>query len=57
MEPKYYVGVDIGGTFTDVVVTGASGERLYNAKTLTTPANPVAGVMTGIEDALGLARA
>ncbi|MGO9056719.1 MAG: hydantoinase/oxoprolinase family protein [Candidatus Binataceae bacterium] len=57
MERKYYVGVDIGGTFTDVVVSEASGERLYNAKTLTTPANPVQGVMTGIKDALGLAQA
>src|SRR5689334_360784 len=57
MEKKYYIGVDIGGTFTDVVVSEASGERVYNAKTLTTPADPVQGVMTGIKDGLSLAQA
>ena len=57
MERSFFVGVDIGGTFTDVVVTEVSGERVYNAKTLTTPANPVRGVMTGINDALALAQA
>ncbi len=57
MERKYYVGVDIGGTFTDVVLSEASGERVHNAKTLTTPSDPVQGVMTGIAEALGLAQA
>jgi N-methylhydantoinase A len=57
MERTFFVGVDIGGTFTDVVVSEAAGERVYNAKTLTTPSNPVRGVMTGISDALALAQA
>jgi N-methylhydantoinase A len=57
MERSLFVGVDIGGTFTDVVVSETSGNRVYNAKTLTTPANPVQGVMTGIQDALAVAQA
>jgi len=41
------VGVDIGGTFTDLV--GYRGGELLLAKTLTTPANPTLGVATALE--------
>jgi N-methylhydantoinase A len=41
------IGVDIGGTFTDLV--GYRGGELVLAKTLTTPANPTAGVATALE--------
>ena len=54
-DQEYYIGVDIGGTFTDVVLSESSGEKIYNAKKLTTPANPVHGVMAGIHDALAQA--
>ena len=40
-------GVDIGGTFTDLV--GYRGGELVLAKTLTTPGNPTAGVATALE--------
>jgi len=47
---SYFVGVDIGGTFTDCVVLDEEGAaRLYKAPT--TPAEPAEGVA----DALGLA--
>lgn len=37
------IAVDIGGTFTDIAL--ANGTSLYTAKTLTTPQNPVHGVI------------
>src|ERR1700753_3987871 len=41
------VGVDIGGTFTDLV--GYREGELLLAKTLTTPSNPTQGVATALE--------
>jgi N-methylhydantoinase A len=41
------VGVDVGGTFTDVVAREASG-RLHSGKVPTTPAHPATGVMNGL---------
>jgi N-methylhydantoinase A len=46
----YRVGVDIGGTFTDVVVAGESGE-IVRAKALTTPDDYTEGVIGAIENA------
>ena len=46
----YRVGVDIGGTFTDVVVAGESGE-IVRAKALTTPDDYTEGVLGAIENA------
>jgi N-methylhydantoinase A len=54
---RYFIGVDIGGTFTDVVLAEATGHQLYTAKTLTTPDNPGRGVITAIGEALGKAQA
>jgi N-methylhydantoinase A len=53
----FFIGVDIGGTFTDVVLAQAQSHRLYTAKTLTTPDNPAKGVIAAIGDALGQAQA
>ena len=47
-ENGYEVGVDIGGTFTDVVCRSASGE-LKLVKIPTTRANPSAGVLHAVE--------
>jgi N-methylhydantoinase A len=46
----YRVGVDIGGTFTDVVVAGESGE-IVRAKALTTPDDYTEGVTAAIAGA------
>ena len=43
------IGVDIGGTFTDLV--GYRDGELVLAKTLTTPSNPTQGVATALETA------
>jgi N-methylhydantoinase A len=44
------VGVDIGGTFTDLVLYDSEGSALTLHKVLTTPANPAEAVLTGIEE-------
>ncbi|MGA1373025.1 MAG: hydantoinase/oxoprolinase N-terminal domain-containing protein, partial [Pseudomonadales bacterium] len=41
------VAVDIGGTFTDVVLL--QGARQFSAKVLTTYADPADAVMEGLE--------
>ncbi|PKU22115.1 hydantoinase/oxoprolinase family protein [Telmatospirillum siberiense] len=48
------VAVDVGGTFTDVVLL--TSERRYTAKVLTTPAAPERGVIEGVEEILAQAR-
>ena len=47
------IGVDVGGTFTDVVYTDTDRNETLIHKVATTPADPSEGVMTGI---LGLCR-
>ncbi len=42
------IGVDIGGTFTDLVLLDASGTR-FSRKVPSTPVNPAEAVITGIE--------
>jgi N-methylhydantoinase A len=49
------LGVDIGGTFTDVALD--TGSVLYTAKVLTTPQAPEEGVMAGIDAVLAKAAA
>ncbi|MEA2243587.1 MAG: N-methylhydantoinase [Solirubrobacteraceae bacterium] len=44
----YYIGVDIGGTFTDCVLVDRDGNH-RTAKTLSTKDDPVAGVLAGLE--------
>ncbi|MCP5149284.1 MAG: hydantoinase/oxoprolinase family protein [Ectothiorhodospiraceae bacterium] len=48
------LAVDIGGTFTDVVLE--AGERRFTAKTLTTHDAPERGILTGFGQALAAAR-
>ena len=48
---RWRVGVDSGGTFTDVVLETAPGEFL-SGKYLTTHAAPEQAVMTGVSDLL-----
>ena len=47
---QYIIGVDTGGTFTDVVVLGASGE-VWTAKASTTPDDFSRGVMDAVGEA------
>lgn len=45
------IAVDIGGTFTDVVGFDTAERRLVVGKTLTTPRDLIAGILTGLKDA------
>ncbi|WP_255444853.1 hydantoinase/oxoprolinase family protein [Achromobacter sp. LC458] len=47
------VAVDVGGTFTDIVLE--RDDRRWSAKLLTTPATPETAVLQGIEELLGVA--
>lgn len=49
------LAVDIGGTFTDVVLLDASSGDVVVDKTLTTPSNPLDGVRTGVGQLLARA--
>jgi N-methylhydantoinase A len=49
------LGVDVGGTFTDVALFGPDG--MHTAKVPTTPHDPVVGVVAGVTDVLDAARA
>lgn len=46
------LAVDIGGTFTDVVLLDADSGRVVVEKTLTTPSAPLGGVRNGVLSAL-----
>ena len=46
----YKIGIDVGGTFTDFVVAGESGQPRF-LKTQSTPDDPSIGVMTGLQEA------
>lgn len=48
----YRIGVDIGGTFTDVVLWDIAKSRTEKTKLLTTPDDPSRAVMTGIQQIL-----
>ena len=48
------IGVDTGGTFTDIVALDTRTGRLSTTKTPSTPDDPAAGFLTGIEKILGL---
>lgn len=48
------VGIDTGGTFTDVVALDEVTGRLVTTKTPSTPGNPADGFLAGIEKVLGL---
>ena len=45
---SYRLGVDVGGTFTDVLLAEEGSGRTWRAKTASTPADQSAGVLTGI---------
>jgi N-methylhydantoinase A len=51
-KAQYIIGVDTGGTFTDVVVLGDAGE-VWTAKASTTPDDFSRGVMDAVKEAAG----
>jgi len=49
----YFIGVDTGGTFTDLVILDHEG-TLHFDKAFTTPARPALGVLAALENAAAL---
>ncbi|MCU0494737.1 MAG: hydantoinase/oxoprolinase family protein, partial [Chloroflexaceae bacterium] len=47
--PRYRLGFDIGGTFTDFVLCDAETGHLETYKTLTTPDDPTRAVLEGVQ--------
>jgi N-methylhydantoinase A len=52
MSGSFSLGIDIGGTFTDIVIHDSDTGRILIWKELTTPKNPTIGVISGIKQLL-----
>jgi N-methylhydantoinase A len=52
--PHIRIGVDTGGTFTDVVAIDTRSNRVVTTKTPSTPADPAVGFLTAVEKILGI---
>ncbi len=50
MTKKYRLGVDVGGTHTDLVLLDVAAGTIAVEKVATTPNNPALGIMRGIEN-------
>ena len=53
-DRRIRIGIDTGGTFTDVVAFDSSTGQTVTTKTPSTPGNPADGFLAGIEKVLGL---
>ena len=47
---EFRIGVDIGGTFTDIVAVNQKIGIQFNGKVLTTPKDPSEAVLSGVKD-------
>ena len=56
-ERRIRIGIDTGGTFTDVVAVDEDSGELRTTKTPSTPANPADGFIAGIEKILRIMEA
>ncbi|HYY12122.1 MAG TPA: hydantoinase/oxoprolinase family protein, partial [Kineosporiaceae bacterium] len=54
-RPRYRLGVDVGGTFTDLLLIDEDTGTTHRAKTPSTPADQSVGVLTGIDKVCALA--
>lgn len=53
---EFALSIDIGGTFTDIVILDSSSGRIEVAKTLTTYPDPSQGVLEGVQSLFARAR-
>ncbi|MEC7762829.1 MAG: hydantoinase/oxoprolinase family protein [Pseudomonadota bacterium] len=54
LPQRYRVGIDIGGTFTDLQILNETTGALFEHKTPSTPADPSEGFFTGLTEASDL---
>lgn len=50
---RYALALDVGGTFTDVIIADQLGEQLWVTKSPSVPSNPATGFFQGVEKILG----
>lgn len=51
-DAPFALALDVGGTFTDVILAERSGRRLWVTKSASTPSDPAAGFFVGVEKIL-----
>lgn len=56
-KPRYRIGIDTGGTFTDIVSVDAESGAMRVTKVASTPHNPAVGLVRGVNDVLAAAGA
>ena len=53
-SPEIVIGVDVGGTFIDIVAVEKGGGVVRSEKVLSTPEDLSAGILDGLEKMFGL---
>ncbi|HEU5130082.1 MAG TPA: hydantoinase/oxoprolinase N-terminal domain-containing protein, partial [Glycomyces sp.] len=53
-DRRIRIGIDTGGTFTDVVAFDEDTGEIVSTKTPSTPSDPADGFLAGVEKVLGL---
>jgi len=51
------IGIDVGGTFTDIVLIDDQRGKIHYTKVLTVPKNPAQGLLNGVEKILRITNA
>ncbi len=51
-DPRYYLAIDIGGTFTDIILLNQAAGSVAVAKVLTSYPDPAQAVLAGVRDLL-----
>ena len=54
-QAECWIGIDTGGTFTDVVLVERATGRVATTKVPSDPADPAAAILRGLDDILGIA--
>jgi N-methylhydantoinase A len=49
------IGIDVGGTFTDLIMTDEASGEVWTTKVFTTPSNPADGTLSGLRRLLEIA--
>jgi len=57
MAARYRIGIDTGGTFTDIVSVDTMTGATQVTKVASTPANPAIGLLRGVNEILAAANA
>jgi N-methylhydantoinase A len=53
-RPQHRIGIDVGGTFTDVVLLGETAEPIASSKVMNADTSRIPAVLRGIEDVLSV---